>query len=232
MSDDHQILQLKRAAAETAVKQIKNGMCIGLGTGTTATFAIAKIGLRLQQGNLKDITAVSTSKRSTALANQYNIPLLDFSTIRKLDIAIDGADEVDPQCNLIKGAGGAMLREREVEQHAEHLIIIVDDSKIVDKLGTHMALPVEVSQTNWEPARIALSDLGCSTILRYAEHGPFISDSENFIIDCRFNNGIDDAAALAKNIEQIDGVLAHGLFLKMATEIIVASSNGVRSIKP
>ena len=123
-----------------------------------------------------------------------------------------------------------MLLEREVEQLASRLIIIVDDRKLVGKLGSRMALPVEVAQGDWTVARDALALLGCSTGLRYDDHGPFVTDSDNFIIDCRFHDGIDDAYALAEAITQQPGVRAHGLFLGMAAEVIVASTSGVRSI--
>jgi len=224
--------QLKRDAALAAVAQIRDGMHVGLGTGSTSAFAIDGIGRRLQAGDLKNIVAVATSRRAAELAGRYGIPLTELDQVAQLDIAIDGADEVDPNCDLIKGAGGAMLLEKTVEQRAVRLVIIVDESKLVSKLGSRFPVPVEVAEDGWQSTRDALAALGCEVSLRNDDHGPFVTDSHNFILDCGFRDGIDNPRDLAAKLDKLAGVRGHGLFLGMASEILVAAPGGVRSIVP
>jgi ribose 5-phosphate isomerase A len=223
---------LKRRAALAAIAGVHDGMRVGLGSGSTAAFAVDGLGRRLQAGELKGITCISTSRQTTELATRYGIPLIDVEAAPRLDIAIDGADEVDPSCDLIKGGGGSLLLEKKVEQRADRLVIIVDHSKLVSKLGTRFALPVEVVQDTWERERDALAKLGCSTSLRCDEHGPFVTDTGNFIVDCRFPSGIADPKGLASALDARPDVRAHGLFLGMADEVIVAEPEGIRSILP
>jgi len=223
--------ELKKVAAEKAVEQVKSGMVLGLGHGSTATFAVAKIGQLWQNGTLTDIVAIPTSEQTAAQARKLGIPLGTLDQHPVLDLAIDGADEVDPQLNLIKGLGGALLREKMVEVAAKRFIVIVDKSKLVNKLGTRGPLPVEVVQFGWKAQARWLETLGCTPALRGGQPRPFVTDNGNYILDCTFPNGIGDPAALTAELQSRVGVVAHGLFLGMATEVLVGQADGVRSIK-
>ncbi len=225
------IEQQKKIAAEKAVEQIKSGMVLGLGTGSTASYAVIKIGELWQAGQLTDIVGVPTSEATAILAQKYNIPLGELHQHPALDLAIDGADEVDPQLDLIKGWGGALLREKMVERVAKRLIIIVDNSKPVEKLGTRGPLPVEVTQFGWQVQARWLENLGCKVALRGGKSSPFITDNHNYILDCTFSNGIDDLTTLAQTLKNHTGVVEHGLFLNMANEVIVAEESGIKILK-
>ncbi len=224
--------ELKKRAALAAVAEVRSGMRLGLGTGSTAALAVDAIGRLLQEGKLRDLVGVATSHRTAELASAYGIPLATLEHAGRLDLAIDGADEIDPVCDLIKGGGGALLREKQVELRATRFVVIVDGSKVSDKLGRRFALPVEVAQSGWERERDELGRLGCSTVLRYDAHGPFVTESGNFIIDCRFPDGIDDKAGLARTLDARPNVRAHGLFLGMASEVVVADAGGIRRMTP
>ncbi|MBI3179399.1 MAG: ribose 5-phosphate isomerase A [Deltaproteobacteria bacterium] len=219
---------LKKAAALRAVEAAKSGMVLGLGTGSTVCYAIDRIGELLRAGKLTHIVGIATSKRTAEQARVLGIPLVTLATHRHVDLAIDGADEVDPALDLIKGMGGALLREKEVEQRAARFIVVVDHTKLVDKLGTKSPLPVEIARG--AAARVAdhLRALGCVPTLRGGAHAPFVTDNGNHILDCRFPSGIENAAALARALDTASDVLAHGLFLGMATEVVVAAPEGVR----
>lgn len=222
---------LKKAAAEKAVEQVKSGMVLGLGSGSTTSFAIAKIGELWQSGELSDIVGISTSERTTAQANKYGIPLGTLYEHPVIDLAIDGADDVDPQLNLIKGLGGALLREKMVESAAKQFIVIVDDRKIVDRLGRRSPLPVEIVQFSWKAQARWLASLGCEPALRGGEADPFITDNGNFILDCAFPQGIDTPTEVDAALRNRVGVVEHGLFLGMASEVIVAHTDGIRVLK-
>jgi ribose 5-phosphate isomerase A len=222
---------LKKKAAEKAVEQVESGMSLGLGTGSTAKYAVAKIGELWQAGVLADIVAVPTSEGTAQQARDYGIPLATLYEQPELDLVIDGADEVDPSLDLIKGLGGALLREKMVEGVANRFIVIVDNSKLVDKLGTHVPLPVEVAQFGWRVQARWLESLGCTPSIRGGEAQPYVTDNANFILDCTFAGGIDSPVVLATTLRNRVGVIEHGLFLDMATEIIVADSDGIRVIK-
>ncbi len=220
---------LKRDAAREAVKRVKSGMRVGLGTGSTSKHAVIAIGELLASGALKDIVGMPTSDATEQLAKAYNIPL---AKLTKLDIAIDGADEVDPQANLIKGGGGAMLRERAVEVLADKFIVIADESKLSLKLGTKFALPVEMPAEAASAEAEYIASLGGQPQRRGGDK-PFLTDNGHVILDVKFPNGIDDAYALAKALEQRPSIKAHGLFLDMTTTLIIAAASGmqVREIK-
>ncbi len=222
------IEELKKVAAARAVEHVESGMVLGLGSGSTANEATLKIGELWQAGTLTDIVGVATSESTMALAQKYDLPLAQLYEQPKIDLAIDGADEVDPHLNLIKGLGGALLREKMVESAAISLIIIVDGRKTVEKLGTRGPLPVEVTQFGWQVQAEWLATLGCTPTLRVAQTQPFITDNHNYILDCAFPQGIDDPSALALTLKNRVGVVEHGLFLGMATEVIVATADGIR----
>ena len=222
---------LKKAAAEKAVEQVKSGMVLGLGTGSTARYAVEKIGQLWQAGHLKDIVGVPTSEGTATLARQYGLPLATLDEQPTLDLVIDGADEVDPELNLIKGLGGALLREKMVVMAAERFVVVVDESKLVEKLGTHAPLPVEVVQFGWKTQGRWLEQLGCQPARRGGDEEPYVTDNCNYIIDCTFPYGIDDPAALSAVLRARIGLVEHGLFLRMASQVIVARAEGVQILE-
>jgi len=212
----------KKLAAEKAVEFIRDGMMVGLGTGTTAYWAIQGIGARVKEG-LK-VKAVSSSDRSSSLAKELGIPLLDINSIPGIDITIDGADEVDGEKNLIKGGGGALLREKILAIHTRQYIIVVDESKMVKQLG-QFPLPVEIVHFASSLTVKRIEALGCQANLRKKDGKEFISDNGNLIVDCKFGN-IRDAPSLNQQLHSIAGVLETGLFVGFSPTIIVGQSNG------
>jgi ribose 5-phosphate isomerase A len=225
-----QIEALKREAAEEAVKQIKSGMILGLGTGSTANYAIEKIGELWQAGELTDIVGIPTSIRTEQKAQSYGIPLGTLDEYPEIDLAIDGADEVDPRLDLIKGLGGALLREKMVEAASKYFIVVVDSSKIVPDLGRGL-LPVAVDQFGWKSHARWLEQLGCMVAIRGGEARPYVADNGNYILDCYFIHGIPNPAELDVMLRSRPGVVEHGLFLNMANEVIVAGLDGLQVIK-
>ena len=215
---------MKKAIAEEAVNRfIKDGMVVGLGTGSTAYFAIMKIGELVSSGY--DLTCVATSVQSEKLAKSCGIDVLDLDDIDSIDVTIDGADEVDPQMQIIKGLGGALLREKIVAAATVKEVIVVGDNKIVDRLGTTCPLPVEVLPFGHRHTSRALRKLGCEPVLRMNGDAPFITDSGNCIYDCRFD-GIDRPYYLEMAINNITGVVENGLFLNTAYEVLVCDRHG------
>ena len=215
-------------AAEEAVKFIKNGMIVGLGTGSTAKIAVDLIGQKLSKDF--QIIGMPTSIKTKNQAESLGITLIEIDDSDRIDIAIDGADEVSPDLSLIKGLGGALLREKKVEKKANELIIIVDESKMVEKLGIGF-LPVEVYVDNHEETKVELSKLGCTTELRIKDNSlPFITDNKNYIYHCKFKNGIDNPKKLDKQLMKIEGVVDTGLFINMATKVIVGTPDGTKII--
>ena len=230
MSQDS-IEKLKRLAAKHAVDMVQSGMILGLGHGSTTRHAVDILGERVNSGALQDIIGVPTSEYTMAQAQSLGIPLATLVEQPVLDLAIDGADEVDPELNLIKGLGGALLREKVVESAARRFVVIVDESKLVKRLGTRGPLPVEVAQFVWEAHRRWLESLGCRAELRREADGePFVTDNGNYIIHCTFPEGISDSVALGRTLIEHPGILEHGLFLGMATEVVVAGGDSVRLI--
>jgi ribose 5-phosphate isomerase A len=215
----------KRLAAEKAVELVQDGMKVGLGTGSTAFFAIEAIGRLVKDGYR--ILAVPTSVASERQARELGIPLATLEEAGTLDITIDGADEVDGNLDLVKGMGGALLREKIVAYSTRMEVIVVDDSKIVSKLGTKFPLPVEVVPFSHGRTKTFMEELGCRAELR-GGGTPFITDNGNYIYHLHFERGIKDPAELQNRLKEIPGVVETGLFLNMAKKVIVASESGIR----
>lgn len=223
--------RLKRAAAEKAVELVRSGMVLGLGHGTTAHYALLRIGELLRSGVLRDIAAVPCSTQVEAAARALGTPLTTLEDHPVLDLTIDGADEVDSDLNLIKGGGGALLREKIVAHASRREAIVVDEGKLSPALGTRCPLPVEVIPFGWGTHARHLESLGAEVSLRQDSAGqPYRTDQGNFILDCRFGP-IRDPRALAREIETRPGIVAHGLFLDLATDLFVASPAGVRHLR-
>ena len=204
-------------------------MVVGLGTGSTAKIAVDLIGQKLS--NSFQIVGMPTSIKTKEQANNLGIDLIEIDQAETIDIAIDGADEVAPDLSLIKGLGGALLREKKVEKKAKELIIIVDESKTVERLGEGF-LPVEVSIENHELTKKEITELGCTAELRIEDGSlPFITDNQNYIYHCKFENGIENPRELDSNLLEIDGVIDTGLFINMATKVIIGTPNGTRIIE-
>lgn len=213
----------KKAAAEAAIELVEDGMVVGLGTGSTANHAIEGLGRKVAQG--LRIRGVATSKNTEQLARKVGIPLVTLEEVEGVDLTIDGADEVDPRLDLIKGMGGALLREKIVAFASKEEVIIVDDSKLVDVLGTKSPLPVEVVPFGHSKTRSALESLGCKAAIKGGDR-PFVTDNGNLIYECRFDR-IPDAELLEAEIHLVPGVVESGLFIDLATKVLVASERGV-----
>lgn len=212
----------KRSAAERAVEFVEDGMVLGLGTGSTVRFMLEILGERVRSGAIRDIAGVPTSHRTATLSRELGIPVTSLESEPRLDLTLDGADEVDPRLDLIKGHGGALLWEKIVATASDRLIIMVDETKLVERLGLEQTLPVEVVPFGWNTHLMALEELGAEVALRAREDGePYRTDSNNYILDCRFPDGIADAAAVARQAKQITGVVDTGLFLDMADRVVV-----------
>ncbi len=224
--------KLKQEAAEFAVQFVQSGMVVGLGTGSTAIFATHRIGELVRTGALKGITAFATSSATDKAARELGISMMDDSLPLAIDVTIDGADEVDPQFNLIKGGGGALFREKIVAQATAREIIVVDDSKLSACLGTHFALPVEVSPFGWRSQLRYLESLGARCVIRMnkPDGSQFVTDSGNMILDCNFGP-IADVMALGAELGARAGIIEHGLFLGIAKDVIVAGDGGVRHLQ-
>jgi ribose 5-phosphate isomerase A len=220
------ITKAKKAAGEKAAEFIRTGMTVGLGTGSTAYWAIQKIGAMVGEG--LRIQAIPTSEESDQLARRLNIPLTSFAKTDRVDIDIDGADEVDEQLNLIKGGGGALLREKIVATNAEQFIVIADEHKYVPSLG-RFPLPVEVVTFGWEATARRLQKLGCEPVLRQKEDKPFVTDNGNYIIDCKFPI-IDDATALQTALHQVPGIVETGLFVQVAAIVVLGHEDGTTTV--
>ncbi len=229
MADDPQ-LALKRAAAERAVDFVQSGMVVGLGTGSTAIFATRRIGALLRDGSLRDIVGFPTSKATADEARALGIPLMEEDCPRAIDLTIDGADEVDPQLNLIKGGGGALLREKIVAEASRREVIVVDASKLSPTLGTRFPLPIEIIPFGWRSQARYLETLGARPVVRTGPDGaPFRTDQSNLILDCTFGT-IGNPAALAQQLAARAGIVEHGLFLGLASDLIVADAGGIRHV--
>ncbi|RFS22007.1 ribose-5-phosphate isomerase RpiA [Chitinophaga silvatica] len=212
----------KRAAGERAVEFIKPGMTIGLGTGSTAYFAIKRLGTLVRNG--LSIRAVATSVQSELLASEEQIPLIPFSEVEVIDIDIDGADEVDGQLQLIKGGGGALLREKIIAAASREMIVVVDESKVVETLG-RFPLPVEIIPFAWELTYKHLVDMGANPKVRHIGNTPFVTDNGNWILDCSFNQ-IQQAEVLHAALNDIPGIVENGLFIHYATRLIIGYTDG------
>jgi len=224
---------LKKEAGEYAVtRYIRSGMTVGLGTGSTSIFAIRHIGALLKSGQLTDIVGFATSHASWDAAVELEIPMLTEDLPKNIDVTIDGADEVDPKLDLVKGGGGALLREKLVAQASAKEIIIVDESKLSPCLGTLHVLPVEVLPFGWRSQGRFLESLGAKYVVRQTKSGEeYRTDQGNMILDCNFGP-IADTAKLARELEARSGIVDHGLFLNLTSAVVVASEKGVREITP
>ena len=223
---------LKQQAAEFALQFVQSGMTVGLGSGSTALFATRGIGQRIQTGDLKRVVAIPTSLAIEAEARMLGIPLTTLEDHPRIDVTIDGADEVDSELNLIKGGGGALLREKIVAQATQRQIIVVDESKLSDQLGTRWAVPVEVIPFGWTAQASFLQSLGSAPKLRRQDDGrPYLTDQGNLILDCHFGK-IEDPSWLAESIKGRAGIVEHGLFIQLAHDVIVAGQSGLRHLRP
>ena len=219
----------KRNAAEEAVEFVKNGMIVGLGTGSTAKIAVDLIGEKLSK-DFK-IKGMATSIKTTRQAKELGIELVKIDDYDVIDLAIDGADEVAPDMSLIKGLGGALLREKKVEKKAKELIIIVDENKIVKKLGRG-ELPVEVNSEKHDSTAAEIESSGCRAKLRLEDNGEaFVTDNKNYIYHCLFPNGIENPREMDQKLLNINGVRDTGLFINMATKIIIGNDEGTRVLE-
>jgi ribose 5-phosphate isomerase A len=224
-------MNLKLRAASHALNYVHSGMILGLGSGSTNAYFLELLGEKLQRGELTDIAGVPTSEATAARACALGVPLTTLADHSRLDLAVDGADEVDPDLNLIKGLGRALLREKIVEIHADHFLVIGDESKFVSRLGRG-PLPVEivpfaaVAHVRW------LNTLGCRAELWREEDGsPVVTDNGNYLVRCHFPDGIADPYGLARALTERPGIFEHGLFLDMASTVILAGPEGVRVLE-
>lgn len=232
--------ELKKMVGYKSVDDyVTSGMVVGLGTGSTAYYAVERVGQKLASGELKDILAIPTSIRTKEQAESLDIPLVTLDTHSKLDVAIDGADEVDPDLNLVKGGGGALLREKMVEVCADKFIVIVDESKLCDGLGPGFPVPVEITPFCHEHTMRTVANLpscdGCKPVLRMGSSSSnqpdgdeiAVTDNGNYIVDLHFDEAIKDAPKMASEIKNVVGVVDHGLFCGMTTAVIIAGSDGI-----
>ena len=226
--------QMKQAVAEAAVEQFRDGMIVGLGSGSTAALMIQGLGQRLASGQLKDIVGVTTSFQGEVLAAELGIPLLSLNAVDRIDLAIDGADEVDPSFQLIKGGGACHVQEKLVAARADRFIVVVDSTKLVDHLNLGFLLPVEVLPGAWRQVQQQLTGMKGAAELRMAQRkaGPVVTDQGNLVLDVRFNGGIADPVALEREINNIPGVLENGLFVNLADDVLVGEvSDGVAGVR-
>jgi len=220
---------LKQAAARAALTYVQSGMRLGLGTGSTTRICIDLLGAKVQRRELRDLLCVPTSEASAQQAAAWGLALTSLDHVTALDLAVDGADEVDPDLQLIKGLGWALLREKLVETHARRLIIIVDETKLVTRLGLSVPLPVEIvpfgalATIRWLQGLASRIEL-CRT----PEGEPVRTDNGNYYVHCWFNDGIADAGALSIQLNAWPGVVENGLFLNMATQVVVAHEDGIQ----
>ena len=227
---------MKQAVAHAATQQIQSGMVLGLGSGSTAALMIRELGARLRSGELSDITGVTTSFQGEVLAAELGIPLQSLNAVDRIDLAIDGADEVDPSFQLIKGGGACHVQEKLVARRAARFVIVVDSTKLVERLNLGFLLPVEVLPGAWRQVRSELSALGGTAELRMATRkaGPVVTDQGNLVLDVTIEGGIGDPVALEKEINNIPGVLENGLFVNMADQVLVGEivdgTPGVRDL--
>jgi ribose 5-phosphate isomerase A len=225
---------MKQAVAEAAVAQIRDGMVVGLGSGSTAALMIKGLGARLAAGQLRDIVGVTTSFQGEVLAAELGIPLCALNAIDRIDLAIDGADEVDPSFQLIKGGGACHVQEKLVADRAERFIVVVDSTKLVQCLNLDFLLPVEVLPGAWVQVQSRLKSMGGVAELRMATRkaGPIVTDQGNLVLDVRFETGISDPITLERDINNLPGVLENGLFVNLADEVLVGEiTNGVAGVR-
>ncbi len=215
--------RMKQAVAEAAVEQIRDGMVLGLGSGSTAALMIQALGAKLRRGDLHDIVGVTTSFQGEVLAAELGIPLKSLNAIDRIDLAIDGADEVDPSFQLIKGGGACHVQEKLVARRADRFVVVVDSTKLVDRLNLGFLLPVEVLPGAWRQVQGQLKEMGADAQLRMAvrKAGPVVTDQGNLVLDAKFAGGITNPASLEKEINNLPGVLENGLFVDITDQVLV-----------
>ena len=216
--------KLKQLAAEQAVEAVASGMVVGLGTGSTIYYALLKLGEKVRNG--LDIIGIPTSKQTEEIATQQGIPLSTLGEHPAIDLTIDGADEVNPTLDLIKGAGGALVREKIIAHASKRLVIIVDEGKLVEQLGSNFPVPVEIVPFGWGSTQIALNQICQDSILRR----DFVSDNGNYILDCTFD-GISDPVATELAINNLPGVVENGLFINRTDQVIIGAASGIQTVK-
>jgi ribose 5-phosphate isomerase A len=225
-------VDLRQAAAARAIEYVRDGMVLGVGTGRTTRHFIDLLGLKVQKKEISRILAVPTSETSAARLRELGVPLTNLVDHPVLDLAVDGADEVDPDLNLIKGLGRALMREKVVEIHARQFIVVVDENKLVKRLGSHGPLPIEIlpfealAHVHWLKSLADRAELWLN-----ADGSPVVTDNGNCLARCWFKGGIPDVYALAQELDRRPGILEHGLFLDMASQVIVAGSGGNRILE-
>jgi ribose 5-phosphate isomerase A len=222
--------ELKKKAGEEAAKRVVSGQRIGLGTGSTVRYFLEALGRRLAEGDLSDIVGVPTSERTETLARSLNIALSTLEETPALDLCVDGADEVDPKLNLIKGLGGALLREKIVASASRYFIVIVDNAKLVKNLGQDCPVPVEVLPFGWNIAAEQIKTIGGKPVLRMENGSPYKTDQGNHILDCHFGP-IVSLQELGRQLDSFPGALGHGLFLGSADEVIIGTPDGVEVLR-
>ncbi len=223
--------EYKKQAAEKAVEEIESGMIVGLGTGSTTYYAIHKLAEEVRTRRLENVFAIASSLQTEKLANKLGIPIISFHEKQEIDVTIDGADEVDKYLNLIKGGGAAHLREKILVQVSKKFICVVDESKLSGKLGESWAVPIEVVKFAYPVIEKYISEINGEPDLRTYENGlPVITDEGNYIIDGNFGV-IQNPFELAEKLESKAGIVEHGLFLRLATKVIVAGKNGIKILE-
>ncbi|HEX9692446.1 MAG TPA: ribose 5-phosphate isomerase A [Gemmatimonadales bacterium] len=218
--------ELKRRAAEDAVRRVMSGMVLGLGTGSTAAFVVRALGRMLHEGVVADVTGIPTSTRAAELAREVGIPLTTLDEHPRVDLTIDGADEVAPNGDLIKGHGGAMLWEKIVAAASARYVIVVDEGKLVERLGQKFAVPVEVIPFGWKTNLVPMEALGAAPTLRILDGTPYVTDEGNYIIDCAFSGGLRDPQGVDDRLRRLPGVVETGLFLGMNPDVVVGRTAG------
>jgi ribose 5-phosphate isomerase A len=214
---------MKQIVADAAIKEVKSDMILGLGSGSTAALMIKSLADNIRSGKLQNIRGVATSFQSEVLALQLDIPLIDLTSVSQIDLAIDGADEVDPRFQLIKGGGACHVREKLVASKANKLLIVVDETKIVQKLNQSFPLPVEVLPNAWKQVQELISQMNGTSTLRMAtkKAGPIVTDQGNLILDVLFDDGIENPKEIERTINNIPGVLENGLFVDLTDRVLV-----------
>ena len=216
--------RFKQMAAEKAVEEIQPGAIVGLGTGSTIYYVLLALGEKVRDG--LNITGIATSKQTETISAKQGIPLSTLAERPVIDLTIDGADEIDPSLNLIKGGGGALVREKIIAHASKRLVIVADRSKLVSVLGTTFALPVEVLQFGWEATQTAINNICGKSTMRYSGEKPFLSDNGNYILDCRFDM-IRQPAQIELQLNNLPGVVENGLFVSRADKAIIGTTSGV-----
>ena len=216
--------RFKQMAAEKAVEEIQPGAIVGLGTGSTVYYVLLALGEKVRDG--LNITGIATSKQTESISAKQGIPLSTLAERPVIDLTIDGADEIDPSLNLIKGGGGALVREKIIAHASKRLVIVADESKLVSVLGTTFALPVEVLQFGWEATQTAINNICGKSTMRYSGEKPFLSDNGNYILDCRFDM-IRQPAQIELQLNNLPGVVENGLFVSRADKAIIGTTSGV-----